>query len=395
MNGRRMVVTVIAPDVSQNGVGRADMLARLLVRHFDVEIVGTAFGNGVWEPLRDGRFAIDAVRGRRGLAYAASWRAVLRLCRGDVLVAVKPLLPSFGVALRHRVLSGTPVVLDIDDDELAFRPRPSIWHLPRVASSILSPQGYIAARSMAAMIHKADAIVVASSGLQQRHGGTLIPHTKDTTCMCPRSDLRAATRQQLQIPLDRTVIMFAGTPRRHKGLDDAARAIALMRHSAVLAIVGAADDSGFAREFGASHPDVLMRPGPRIEDAHLPLHAADIIVIPQRECPESRVQLPAKIVEAMALAKPIVATNVSDLPLYLGDGRGWVVPPSDPVALARAFDAILDDPDGAAIAGQRARQWCLAHLSDDAVHERLAEVIDRVARRSARTREGTRQSTSQ
>jgi glycosyltransferase involved in cell wall biosynthesis len=377
MSRNRMRVTIVAADVSQNGVARAYTLARLAARRFDVHVIGTSFGNGLWEPLR-GCLEIDFVKGGRWPGYAFSMEALRRRCRGDVTIAVKPLAASFGVALLQRRRHGTPVVLDIDDDELAFRPSPSLWNPLRIGSSLTRPDGHFATRAIAAAIPKADAITVASAGLRRRHGGTLIPHSKDLARMAPRPELAAAMRRQLDLPRDRAVIMFGGTPRAPKGVEDAAVAVTLMRHRAVLAIVGAQDDGGYTRRFATRHPTVLMRPGMSIDNAHVPLHAADIVVVPQRAEPHTIVQAPAKIVEAMGLGKPVVGTAVSDLPDYLAEGRGWIVPPSDPAALAHAFDAILDDPAAAAAAGERARAWALANVSDAAVHERLAGVIERV-----------------
>jgi glycosyltransferase involved in cell wall biosynthesis len=384
MNHHPTRVTIVAADVSQNGVGRAYSLARLAARHFDVQVIGTNFGSGLWEPLR-GCLDVDFVEGGRWPGYARAMYALGRRCRGDVLIAVKPLVPSLGVALLQRRRRGTPVVLDIDDDEMAFRPRPPLWSPFRVASSLTRPHGYYATRAIASAIESADAITVASSGLQRLYGGTLIPHTKDLARMMPRPDLTAAMRQRMDLPVDRPVIMFAGTPRAPKGVDDAALAVTLMRHRAVLVVVGVDSDGDYTRRFPGRHPGVLMRPGGSIDDAHLPLYAADIVVVPQRAEPHTRLQMPAKIVEAMALARPIVATAVSDLPEYLAEGRGWIVPPSDPAALARAFDAILDDPAAARAAGDRARAWALANVSETAVHERLAGVI---ARAGATTRAG-------
>jgi glycosyltransferase involved in cell wall biosynthesis len=378
MSRNRLRVTIVAADVSQNGVSRAYTLARLAARHFDVHVIGTNFGAGLWEPLR-GCVEIDFVGGGRWPGYAFSMDALRRRCRGDVVVAVKPLVASFGVALLHRRRHGIPIVLDIDDDELSFRPRPPVWNPLRLGSSLTRPHGYFATRAIAAAIPKADAITVASAGLRRRYGGTLIPHTKDLARMVPGPELAAAMRRRLDLPADRHVIMFAGTPRAPKGVEDAAAAVTLMRRRAVLVVVGVEDDGGYTRQFARRHPSVLMRPGMHIDDAHLPLYAADIVVVPQRDEPQTMVQVPAKIVEAMGLGKAIVGTAVSDLPEYLAEGRGWIVPPSDPAALARAFDAILDDPGGAAAAGERAREWALRNVSDAAVHERLADVIERVS----------------
>ncbi len=151
MSRERMRVTIVAADVSQNGVSRAYTLARLAAHHFDVDVIGTNFGGGVWEPLR-GCLEIDVVSGGRWPGYAFSIDALRRRCRGGVVIAVKPLVTSFGFALLHRRRQGIPVVLDIDDDELAFRPRPPLWNPLRVGASLTQPNGHFATRAIAAAI---------------------------------------------------------------------------------------------------------------------------------------------------------------------------------------------------------------------------------------------------
>jgi starch synthase (maltosyl-transferring) len=60
------------------------------------------------------------------------------------------------------------------------------------------------------------------------------------------------------------------------------------------------------------------------------------------------------LVEAMACGKPCVASSVDSLPEVLGDA-GMLVPVGDPVMLARAVTALLDDPSLASSLGSRAR----------------------------------------
>jgi hypothetical protein len=45
--------------------------------------------------------------------------------------------------------------------------------------------------------------------------------------------------------------------------------------------------------------------------------AADVIAIPQKDSPATWGQLPSKVFDAMAMAKPIVATDVNDLSMVL------------------------------------------------------------------------------
>jgi glycosyltransferase involved in cell wall biosynthesis len=83
------------------------------------------------------------------------------------------------------------------------------------------------------------------------------------------------------------------------------------------------------------------------------LAEADLVVVPSRY--ESWSQA---AVTAMAHGVPVVATNVEGLPTTLAVGRGLLVPPEDPGALAGAIDDVLSGrrvPDLAAARRYAAR----------------------------------------
>jgi glycosyltransferase involved in cell wall biosynthesis len=69
------------------------------------------------------------------------------------------------------------------------------------------------------------------------------------------------------------------------------------------------------------------------------LAATDVLVFPSLE-PEG---FGRPIIEAMALRRPVVATEVGPSRELLGPEGGLLVPP-DPGALANAITALLDDP---------------------------------------------------
>ncbi len=75
---------------------------------------------------------------------------------------------------------------------------------------------------------------------------------------------------------------------------------------------------------------------------------------------------PLKVVEAMAAARPIVASRFEPIEAML-DGTGRLVPPGDAAALAGALTALLDDPTAARTLGLRARRRAVAHFSWRAV----------------------------
>ncbi len=83
--------------------------------------------------------------------------------------------------------------------------------------------------------------------------------------------------------------------------------------------------------------------------------------------------MPRKLFDAMAMAKPIVATNISDLRQTLS-GCGWIVEPSDLLQLTRAIENILTHPEEAQEKGKKAREKCVRDFSLDAVGRKLISI---------------------
>lgn len=75
------------------------------------------------------------------------------------------------------------------------------------------------------------------------------------------------------------------------------------------------------------------------------------------------------VMEAMAAGRPVVATDVGGTGELLR-GRGILVPPADPRALADGLTRVLDDAALAARLGAAARSWSREHLHVDAMVDR-------------------------
>jgi glycosyltransferase involved in cell wall biosynthesis len=222
---------------------------------------------------------------------------------------------------------------------------------------------------------KATAITVSSNFLQKKYGGTIIPHARDTDIMKP--DSVNVNEVRTRFGLHGKIIMFLGTIRPHKGVEDLIAAVMrINRPDVYCVIVGAEQNDVYVQQL-VSHSNERIRFIPPQSFEKIPelLASADIIVIPQRDSLFSQAQLPAKLFDGMAMARPIVATAVSDIPSIL-DKCGVIVPPGDVEALALALTELLDDPTQATALGLAAREKCIREYGWNAVSDKLCKVIE-------------------
>jgi hypothetical protein len=107
------------------------------------------------------------------------------------------------------------------------------------------------------------------------------------------------------------------------------------------------------------------------EDGRRLARAAALVVVPM-----SDTELPAGpsvLVDAMALGKPIVASDTRGTRDYVHDRvDAWMVPPGDPDALAAAIGAVLADPALAARMGAAARATVLTECTASAFVRAIA-----------------------
>ena len=75
------------------------------------------------------------------------------------------------------------------------------------------------------------------------------------------------------------------------------------------------------------------------------LAAASVFVLPSVLDPEGGMDnLPTVIMEAMATGLPVISTNIAGIPeMVVQNETGFLVQPADPIALAKAIEAVIDD----------------------------------------------------
>lgn len=110
-------------------------------------------------------------------------------------------------------------------------------------------------------------------------------------------------------------------------------------------------------EAGLDGRVVLVGQQPRHRVVEI-LGAADAVAQPSVVLPNGKMEgIPVALMEAMAMERPVVATDISGVAELVEDGvSGILVPPGEPSALAVALRALHDDPALAARLGHAGRQ---------------------------------------
>ena len=382
-----MRVGILVPDVYMGGVTRAFALAQMAV----------SLGHETWirGPVVGGRSLYPepppgvAVFSEPGLARY--YRSLSRACGvdpPDVLIARKPWLASYGAALLTRRATRIPVLLDFDDWEpigmgVSGRVSPSLGDraraLLRSAARVRDPGHPAYNRLMQRLVPRADAITASTRTIAERFGGRWVPQARDTKLFDPSRYDAEACRRALGLAGKR-VLLFPGTVRAHKGLEDVLAALDDLDQPDLRLVVAGGRQTDFSREFMARGSRWLVEL-PQRGDQEMPMvvAAAHAVVVPQRDLPPARSQFPIKLTDAMAMAKPIVTTRVGDVPEIVDD-TAWVVEPGAPGALAGAIGEVFADLEAACRRGRHARRRCIERFSIDAAARELEPVLARLAR---------------
>ncbi|MDL2280224.1 glycosyltransferase [Desulfovibrio sp. OttesenSCG-928-G11] len=165
-----------------------------------------------------------------------------------------------------------------------------------------------------------------------------------------------------------TAIVYAGSLIGYEGLDVLINAVDLLsaRGRAVLVYIAGDGEERTAleeqvRSLTLSHQiRFLGKVSPK--SACELVREAVFVCIPRRPFRVCKLVPPIKLVEALALGKPVI---VPDMPLFhdeLGDsGAGFFFRPGDPLDLAETIVRLLDDDALRENAGCRARAYAAAH----------------------------------
>jgi D-inositol-3-phosphate glycosyltransferase len=223
---------------------------------------------------------------------------------------------------------------------------------------------------------------------------TLIPSAVDPNLFSPRS--RGAARRRIGLDTAGTVIAYVGRMLPRKDVRNIVRALAILRTcararndarlDARLVVVGgettepdalATPELGvlqqLAEEVGVS--DRVIFTGKRLRrDLRDYYCASNVAVTTPWYEPFGLTPL-----EAMACGCPVIGSRVGGIAFTVEDGAtGYLVPPRDPVALAKRLEHVLTHPLQARRMGQAARRRVEEQFTWDRVGDRTASLYRRL-----------------
>jgi len=383
-------VSLFVHDLSKNPIGRADTFIRVLTKiGYYVEIIGfTINKKKIWEPYAEVyNYKTIHIKDNLG-SLLKNVRPLARQATGDLIFSFKPIATSFLPALlASRGGISKPLLLDIEDDEYGVDAS-FLKRIPRILAKDLGLCVNPMTNSiMNTFVNRCAGITVVSKKLHRFYGGKIVLTTPDMDVYNPdRNDLnKYECRRKWNLPISRTVVLFVGSPAAHKGLIYLSESIRSLSEDIVLVLVGKDQGGLFAQtEQGLRQKCIRIDAVNRLKTPEL-LSASDMVVLPQVKGSFAEAQVPAKLMDAMAMRKTVITTDVSDMKDILGyyarDKRGWVVQSHEPKYLAETIKFAINNPDEAARRGTRARQYLLKNHSDEKVGAMLAAMFNRSRKR--------------
>ena len=212
---------------------------------------------------------------------------------------------------------------------------------------------------------------------------SLVPNAVDAGLL-ERAETPAAARAALGLPEDGFWVGSVSSIVDYEGFDVLLRAVALLRQEG-LPVRCAIAGEGVARpglrrlaeRLGISEAVVLPGRVPRQEAVRWH-QALDAFVVPRLDTEVCRTVTPLKPIEAMALGRPVVASDLPALAeVVVQPGSGLVAPAGDPHGLATELRRLAGDADLVARLGAggqrfaRTRTWAAQAKTYRAIYEGL------------------------
>lgn len=300
-------IAVSSWDFSHNAVGRATTLFNLYqYAQYDVDLIGCMIQNNtknhkkVWQPLNDSQIIYNFFEINQADIDDLLPKAVDFVIKNpySIVHLSKPRITNVVLGILYRYIWGTKIILDIDDEELSFLKEKNNFEY---SNNIKDDYWTNYSVSLYDIF---DAVTVSNPALQHKYGGAIIPHIRNEKIFYPNQTLKAQNREKYGINQTDKVVLFFGTPKRHKGLLETAKAISQIgREELLFLIVGDFPELGLKEELlTIENVRYMFLPNQPYDQAKNIVAMGDMCILMQDEHSETaKYQLPAKLIDALAM----------------------------------------------------------------------------------------------
>ena len=215
----RQAVAVCGWELSHNAAGRVITLANIYEKFADVEIIGSHFkpwGTELWPPIRSTTMVHHSIVVADASSFLDQAVALVAAHPYDIVHLSKPRAPNILFGLLYKLIWDAKVLLDIDDEELAFAGAEA----PVGLDDWLGEHGVFPelkrltqkdwTQLAVGLSDVFDGVTVANIAVQQRYGGVVVPHARDEQLFSPSAELKRRSREKFGIPAGKKVVMFFG-----------------------------------------------------------------------------------------------------------------------------------------------------------------------------------------
>lgn len=383
--GEPVQLAVSCWELAHNPAGRALALLEAWQPQLpQVEMIGCIFprfGRELWAPMKDMSFPCHYFICDDESRFLHQAVELVMAHPYDVLHVSKPRLPSLIFAWLYRLFWGTQVILDIDDEELAFAgvSTPRALSMPEVEKSLLEETTVAWHRGIwtqlaVGQVEQFSLRTVSNVALQARYGGEVLEHLRPASRFEPSAELRRCSRQRWSIPEQARVVLFAGTPRKHKGLMQVAEALAALEDPNVWLVI-AGDFPKDQQSLKQSLQDMaglrcLCLPGQPYNRIAETIALGDVTVLLQDTSDlAAQFQLPAKLIDALAMGLTVLATPTP--PLQPMIEAGVITAVNEANLKARLAAALNSDLEQQAF---KNREYFLKHLAVESRKDQLKDL---------------------
>lgn len=362
-----MKILMLAPTLSGSSYVIPYIFAKILMKKHKVKIVGPTFGKKIF--INDKSMDVEKLEPQINKPIQVGMMNLIpvnliRLMKNDFdVIHCFKLLPHTApvCAIAKKILK-KPFVLTIDDYDKAS---PKNKFKRKILE--LSEKSY----------KTADMIIVMSNFLKKIYGGSIIYQPIDTDKNKPSKSSVKKLRKKLGLE-NKIVVTHIGTLYETKGIDLLIKAVKKLRRDDIKLVLFefGKETEKYKKMSGPETIWIKKKTGTKSLDYTL---MADIYAIPTKDTLYTRAQTPAKIFEAMAMERAIVASKLADIPKVLDNGRaGILTRPGDVNSLKEAILKLANNKKLRKKLGQNARKIYMKHYHYKKQGEKLLELYDKL-----------------